>query len=192
MREIREVSWLAVICAIIVTPIFVLMQWTSSAASDPPVGVSEVDQPAMRVGNITQIAPTLPPPYQWTGPLPAGAPWGIPCTRGEASVLAAKMLAIGAGNSDIEFMLGVFGRESGCRYWVHNYNRATRDDSYSLCQLNAMSGHFGPNGVLYGWDRWRMLDDFVYAVDACIEMWTICGRGPWVKPYGCSVPEVLR
>lgn len=135
-----------------------------------------------------QLTDTIPAPYRWQGALPAGAPWGIPCNRDQATVAALAMRAVGGADGDIEFMLAVFGRESGCRYWVHNYNRATGDDSYSLCQLNAMAGHFGSNGVMYGWDRYRMLQSFEYAARACAHMWSQCGRGPWVKPYGCSKP----
>jgi hypothetical protein len=149
------------------------------------------DTQARRLGDASQVTPTLPAPpapYEWTGPIPS-AYVGLACSRDQASEIARRYMARGASEDTVRWALLMISRESGCRWWVHNYNRATRDDSYSLCQLNAMSGHFGPGGVLSGWDRWRMLDDFAYAVDACVEMWTACGRGPWQPPYGCRAPN---
>jgi hypothetical protein len=139
---------------------------------------------------VTDTVPPPPKPYVWEGARPAGAPWGIPCSVSDATVVAQSLIARGANDSDIVYMLGVIGRESGCRYWVHNYNRPTRDDSYSLCQANAMAGHFGSNGVLAGWDRYRMLADMKYAADACAQMWATCGRGPWnAGNYYCEPPH---
>lgn len=161
-----------------------------TAAADEAVpaapAVVVATTPARR-GTARQVTPTVPPPYQWPGDLPH-APYAPACDRAQATVVAGAMHDVGASDASVLFMLRTISRESGCRYWVHNVNRRTGDDSYSLCQLNARAGHFGPGGVLAGWDRWRMLSDFTYAAEGCARMWSVCGRGPWVRPYGCVRP----
>jgi hypothetical protein len=165
---------------------------TTAASEPPPAGPAVVvTTPARRIGDMQQVTPTVPAPYQWPGDLPH-APYAPACDRQQATLVALAMRAEGANDDSVLFMLRTISRESGCRHWVRNNNPSTGDDSFSLCQLNARAGHFGPNGVLAGWDRWRMLDDFVYAAQGCARMWSVCGRGPWQPPYGCSVPGELR
>lgn len=184
-----RLRWVGLVAAgIVLVPAAIAVQaWDQSDMFEVAAEVSTPAQSQRRM-QVTPTEAPPPKPYMWTGALPAGAPWGIPCNREQATVAALAMLAVGGDNNDIEKMLAVFGRESGCRYWVHNYNAATRDDSYSLCQLNAMAGHFGSNGIMSGWDRWAMLGSFSYAAKACAYMWSQCGFGPWIKPYGCSKP----
>lgn len=150
---------------------------------------AETADQAERRMNAQQITDTVPPPtYVWTGPIPA-AYVGLACPQHEADVIALRFLRAGASRSTVEWALYTISRESGCRHWLRNHNLSTGDDSFGLCQLNALAGHFGPNGVLAGWDRWRLLEDFSYNVDACVKMWTVCGRGPWNRDgYYCTRP----
>jgi hypothetical protein len=84
----------------------------------------------------------------------------------------------------------VASREAGCDNTVRNVNTDTADDSYSLCQLNAQAGHFGPHGILSDFNRWQTLKDFDYAAHACAHMWQECGRGPWnYGNYYCKEPN---
>lgn len=162
------------------------LAWDALADAAPVT----VEQPARRLA-ARQVTATVPAPYVWPGELPHGG-FGAPaCDRAQATLVAVAMRAEGANDDSVLFMLRTISRESGCRYWVRNDNPATGDDSFSLCQLNARSGHFGERGVLRGWDRWRMLGDFVYAAQGCARMWAVCGRLPWQPPYGCSVPGEL-
>ncbi len=187
---------------------------TSSTASDttttiPPVATTPetVDRtppvtrdlvvsdatPATR-GTAAQVTDTLPPPPSstlppWTGRRPAYYGAGSECSPVEATIVADRFRTVGASYSTIEWMLGVMSRESNCTHTARNNTAATGDDSFGLCQLNARSGHFGPDGILAGWDRWRILESFEYSVEACAAMWERCGRGPWnYGNYYCTRP----
>lgn len=147
---------------------------------------------AERLDNARQISDTVPPPYRWTGPIPNYRGRGA-CTADEATVITAAYIAAGAELDTLVWALELVSRESGCDHTVRNVNARTRDDSYSLCQLNARAGHFGSHGVLAGWDPQRTLVDLPYAAAACAEMWRQCGRLPWrYGNYGCAIPEDLR
>lgn len=160
-----------------------------AVVSLPPAPAVVATQTADR-GVSIQVTETVPAPYRWTADIPGH--YGAPkCDVNQATVVAVAMHAEGANDASVSWMLKTISRESGCRHWVRNNNPNTGDDSFSLCQLNARAGHFGSNGVLAGWDRWRLLDDFTYAAEACSEMWSVCGRKPWQPPYGCSPPEEL-
>ena len=133
-----------------------------------------------------QATPTTNP--LWAGPIPEYRP-GAACTVERATIITDAFRAAGASTDTQLWALTVASRESNCDNTAHNYNTATRDDSYGWCQLNARSGHFGSDGILAGWDRDRLLIDFVYNTDACVAMWMVCGRGPWnAGNYYCKVP----
>lgn len=139
-----------------------------------------------------ETIPVPPPPWTWTGPLPNYGGRGA-CTQQEANDVSERFAAAGASWDSQLRMLTIFSRETGCDHTKRNQNSNTGDDSFGPCQLNALSGHFGPNGVLKGWDRWRILTDWYYAIDACVTMWITCGFGPWnYGNYYCSKPAELR
>lgn len=146
-------------------------------------------------GTQVQATPTDPPPPStvpmWAGPIPVYGNRGG-CTIENATIITARFAARGASRDTQEWALRMVSRETGCDTSKRNRNERTRDDSYGICQLNARSGHFGPNGILSGWDRDRLLVDLVYAADACAHMWTVCSRGPWTPPYSCTTPSELR
>lgn len=162
-----------------------------SASTD---GVT-ADQYARRLSNEFVATPTIPPPpppYVWDGPLPNYGGRGA-CTRERASWITKAFADAGANRETQVRFLEIASRETGCNTMLHNYNPATEDDSYGWCQLNAKSGHFGPNGILNGWDRHALLSSWDYAIAACVEMWRACGVGPWAYPnYYCRTPPELR
>ena len=146
----------------------------SGAATSPPQRL-----------NSFQATPTTNP--MWAGPIPEYRP-GAACTVERATIITDAFRAAGASTDTQLWALTVASRESNCDNTAHNHNTRTRDDSYGWCQLNARSGHFGSNGILAGWDRDRLLTDFAYNTDACVAMWSVCGRGPWSPPYSCKKP----
>lgn len=168
----------------------------ASTSNRPPAGVdgpvaSVTSQPTITRGTAVQLTPTLPPPpMPWLAAIPEYGNRGA-CTADEATVITSRFAARGASPDSQSWALWIASRETGCDTSQHNVNQRTRDDSYGWCQLNARAGHFGPNGVLAGWDRNRLLTDLAYASDACAQMWAVCGRGPWQPPYSCSPPEEL-
>ncbi len=169
---------------------------TTAVAGALPQAVIVPDVPAApvaeRLDNAHQITDTIPPPYRWTGPLPNYDNRGA-CTADQATVITAKFIAAGAELDTLVWALTIISRESGCDHTRYNGNARTGDDSYSLCMVNARAGHFGPYGALNGWDRNRMLVDFDYAADACVQLWRTCGRLPWrYGNYGCAPPADLR
>lgn len=128
-----------------------------------------------------------PPPPTWGEPIPRYSNHGI-CTSAEASIIARTFAAAGASTDTIRWALLVASRESGCDETAHNRSARTRDDSFGVFQLNARSGHFGPGGILAGFDRWALLTDFELNARAATTLWQTCGRGPWSPPYSCSEP----
>ena len=57
--------------------------------------------------------------------------------------------------------------------------------------MNVLAGFFDSDGLLAEFDRYRFATDFAHNVDACVTLWTVCGRGPWTKPYWCDPPDDL-
>lgn len=137
---------------------------------------------------IEHTSTTLP---GWSEPIPDYYGGGTGCTVEQASIVANGMRHVGATDNSIRWMLTMMSRESACDPAAHNGNRGTGDDSYGLCQLNALAGHFEPDGILAGIDRHRFAGDFAYNAHACIKLWTVCGQGPWTPPYSCERPDEL-
>lgn len=176
------------------TSVPTLPQGSSTTTAAPGAALQAVvvpDVPAAPTAD--RLAPPVTdPPYRWTGPLPNYDGRGA-CTADQATAVTAAFISAGAELDTLVWALTIFSRESGCDHTRHNGNRGTGDDSYSLCMVNALAGHFGAHGALNGWDRNRMLTDFDYAVAACVELWRQCGRSPWrYGDYGCETPWELR
>lgn len=154
--------------------------------------VANVTTPAQR-GEQRQLFDTVPP---WEGAWPYSIPAyygdGSACTQEEADMTAWWMRGEGATDDTIRWMLKTYSKETTCDNTVHRLDYSSRDDSWGVCQLNRRSGHFLEGGILEGYDYTRFADDFLYNVEACTELWKVCGRGPWTKPYWCSTPEELR
>lgn len=145
---------------------------------------------AERGASYLVAEPETPP--QWNGSIPEYYGTGTGCTQEQATIVANIMWAKGASDDTVTWMLKTMSRESTCDSSVVNDNPRTSDNSWGLCQLNVLSGHFGSNGILNGWDRYRFAYDFVYNVEACVHLWTVCGRGPWnYGNYYCSKPSEL-
>jgi len=144
---------------------------------------------AVRVQVPTTTTSTLPPLRQWEGPIPEQYGAGSGCTREEAGIVARAFWTRGATDDTVLWALGMISRESTCDSAAHNGNRRTGDDSWGLCQINALAGHFGSNGIVAWYDRFRFAVDFGYNADACAHLWSVCGRGPWnYGDYYCEQP----
>lgn len=125
---------------------------------------------------------------RWLNPIPSYRPGGA-CSQSQADTTAHKFRHEGASDDTITWALTVFSRESNCDHTSYNFNDDTGDESYSLCMANAKSGVFTSIGKLAGWSPNKMLTSFDYALDACVELWTSCGRGPWrYGAYYCERP----
>ena len=133
--------------------------------------------------------PTTPPPAPgWNGRIPSYRPGGG-CEKWKADSIARSMWNVGASNAAVERMLLIVSRESNCNSGAHNGNRGTGDDSWGICQLNALAGFFGSNGILGGFNRFAFASNFAHNADACAKLYSVCGFGPWTKPtYGCRRP----
>lgn len=140
-------------------------------------------------GDMTLVAdPPVDP--GWSGDIPAYYGGDTGCTKDEADIVAIKMRTLGASDDTVYWMLRTMSRESTCDSSAHNNNPRTGDDSWGLCQINVLGGHFGSRGILSGWDRYRFASDFSYNVDACVKLWTVCGKGPWnYGDYYCRKPS---
>jgi hypothetical protein len=140
-------------------------------------------------GNMVMVAEPQPDPG-WTGEIPSYYGGDTGCTKEQADIVAWKMRQLGANDETVYWMLKTISRESTCDSSSHNYNPRTGDDSWGLCQLNVLGGHFSSRGILSGWDRYRFASDFNYNVDACVKLWTVCGKGPWnYGDYYCRKPS---
>ena len=141
------------------------------------------------------------------GPFPAAArpdepQWnltadGIPyygnheaCDATAAAVIAAEFANDGADVDTQQWAVYIASRESGCRFDAVTVNARTRDDSQCAFQLNALSGTFAPTGELgrRGWSPDATRFSMQSCADAASDLWVICGRGPWIKPYSCVRP----
>lgn len=133
---------------------------------------------------------TLPGPPAWTGPLPEHYGAGSGCTPAEATIVAHHMWDRGASDDTVEWMLATISRESTCDPAAHNGNRNTGDDSYGLCQINALAGWFRDGQLLDDIDPNRFANDFEHSAYACATLWAECGRGPWnYGDYYCRTPD---
>lgn len=162
----------------------------NSYESDPEkYGYAAIVSTKVYRGAMVQVGPSPTHP-EWDADIPAYYGEGSSCSREQATVIANKMWSVGASDETINWMLSMMSRESTCDSSAHNYNPRTGDDSWGLCQINVLGGHFGSRGILNGWDRYRFSSDFNYNVDACVKLWTVCGKGPWnYGDYFCRKPS---
>lgn len=131
---------------------------------------------------------TAPPAPGWNGRIPSYRPGGA-CEKWKADSVARSMWNVGASNAAVERMLLIVSRESNCNSAAHNGNRGTGDDSWGICQLNALAGFFSSNGILGSFNRFAFASNFAHNADACAALYARCGFGPWIKgDYGCRRP----
>jgi hypothetical protein len=114
-----------------------------------------------------QVTPTVPPP----APTP---------TPGDCESWRPLLDRYGIPYNEA---VPIMRRESGCTM-AHNYNRATRDDSWGPFQVN----RWGSLGAW--WDSGGFTADVMStpagAVAAAAVLYGSCRWSPWVKPYGCD------
>jgi len=160
-------------------------------AADPLPTATAVRLPAIEVATTTTSSSTtttttIPP---WTGPIAAHYGPGSACTPEQATIVAHHYWWFGASDATVEWALGMISRESTCDSAAHNGNRASGDDSWGICQINALAGWFNDGQLLGDVDRTRFATDFEYNVHACARLWSACGRGPWnYGDYYCRPP----
>lgn len=159
-------------------------------AADPPAVATVTAAPRRSVAVQVETTTTIPEPRRWTGPIPAYYGAGSACTPAQATIVAHHMWHHGASDATVTWMLDTISRESTCDPAAHNGNRRTGDDSWGLCQINALAGHFSPGGIVADYDRHRFAVDFEHNAAACAELWSVCGRGPWnYGNYYCRTPD---
>lgn len=124
----------------------------------------------------TTVAPTTT-----TTTLPPQAPAGSRCPQHYATALSA-----GWAPAEWAKLDRIMYRESRCQPTAYNGNRNTRDDSYGLVQLN-MLAHKNWVGPILEWDFNRLFDPQTNLYVARV-LYSKCGFGPWIKPYGCRRP----
>jgi hypothetical protein len=166
-----------------------------SSSSPGVVDTSDTLPSATRgVAVLVESTTTIPAPRVWDGPIAEYYGAGSGCTGEEANVVARAFWQVGASDETVSWALRMMSRESTCDPTVVNNNRRTGDDSWGLCQINALAGHFdAPDGIVSWWDRTLFAYDFNYNAHACAHLWTVCGRGPWTYGnYYCSTPDELR
>ena len=143
--------------------------------------------PAQR-GTQVVVDPPPPPPSVWTGSIPS-YPGGRGCGAVNANLIANAMWDVGANDSQVQKMLLIVSRESGCDSAAYNDNRRTGDDSWGFCQQNALAGWFKPGQTLAGFNRYAFATDPGLNARSCAAMYAACGFHPWNKPYyGCRRP----
>ena len=126
----------------------------------------------------------------WSGRIPEHYGRGSGCTRQQAGVVAAEMRSVGANSGEVEKMLGIISRESGCKSSAINMNSRSRDRSHGLCQQNSLASWFDQGQLLGHIDRWAFPNDFRLNAYSCALMWSRCGFLPWQQGnYGCQRPR---
>jgi len=147
-------------------------------------------QPVRSVAVQVETTTTIPEPRRWTGDIPAYYGDDTGCTPEQADMVARAFWAHEASDDTILWALTMISRESTCDSAAHNGNRSTGDDSWGLCQINALAGHYDPDGIVAEYDRYRFAIDFEHNANACATLWSVCGRGPWnYGNYYCQEPE---
>lgn len=125
----------------------------------------------------------------WQGNIPAYYGGNTGCSQYMADVIARAMWSRGANNNAVSYMLSVISRESGCNSAAFNGNTSTGDQSYGLCQINALAGFFKPGQILSGYSPGAFAGNPEYNAAACAALWARCGFHPWQKGnYGCHRP----
>ena len=161
--------------------------------------VPKITRPARATATATRLdpptaTPTPPPPPPpssggvWTGPRPAYYGGGTGCSQANANLIANAMWNVGAQNWAVEKMLGIVSRESGCDSAAYNGNRRTGDDSWGFCQLNVLAGFFRSGQILAAYNPYSFAGNPTHNAAACAKLYSVCGFGPWTKPYGCRRP----
>lgn len=177
---------------VIRVPIEVPVTTTTTTSTTVPL-VAESQALATRGEQVEVVTTTTTAPLAWQGALPEHYGPGTGCNREQASTIAIVMWGAGASDDSVEWMLKTISRESKCDSAAYNGNRSTGDNSYGLCQINALAGWFKPGHLLESFDPDRFATDFTYNARACALLWSKCGRGPWnYGNYYCSTPSELR
>jgi hypothetical protein len=151
-------------------------------------GILTGDLNTAQRGTQVVVNPPPPPPRVWTGNVPV-YPGGKGCGQANANLIARAMWDVDANDSQVEKMLLIISRESGCWSGAYNGNRRTGDDSWGFCQQNALAGFFKPGQLLAGYNRFNFASDPGLNARSCAAMYERCGFHPWNKPnYGCRRP----
>jgi len=125
----------------------------------------------------------------WQGSRPAYYGGNSGCSQHMADIIARAMWAQGANNDEVSYMLAIVSRESGCNSSAFNGNSATGDQSYGLCQINALAGFFKSGQILSGYSPGAFAENPKHNAEACAALWARCGFHPWQKGnYGCHRP----
>ena len=173
--------------------LFIVIAITAAAGAEPRTihkGILTDDLAPAERG--TQVVINPPPPTTvvaaWTGNIPV-QPGGKGCTQANADLIANAMWDVGANDSQVQKMLLIVSRESGCDSSAYNGNRRTGDDSWGFCQQNALAGFFRPGQILASYNRYAFAADPGLNARSCAAMYAACGFHPWNKPYyGCRRP----
>lgn len=91
----------------------------------------------------------------------------------------------GATESEIDFLMPICQRESGCRLEAYNYNPSTHDDSYGPWQIN-FYGSLAQGLERIGITRSNVNDTWHNAAVAVLSMLHNIGRCAWIPPGYCS------
>ena len=185
---VSKLKHTAIVCLTVAT-IAVVGQTVNAEPRPIHRGITGQLHHAERGDQYQTATPATPKKREWTGPIPAYYGPGSECTQANANLIARAMWNMQANNDQVLRMLTIISRESGCDSAAYNDNPATKDRSYGFCQLNALAGHFGPNGTLAGYNPHAFQFDPRHNADACAALWVRCGFGPWIKgDYGCRRP----
>lgn len=175
----------------------------------PPTTVLRVVSPqeGRQLPAPTTTTVAVAPPPVLALPAPQWANWpswrttgeGVPyysgrpaCTYAQAGVIATQFAYRGASVATQQWAIYVASREGGCNYKAQNINPSTNDASHCAFQLNAAKGApLSPQGALglLGWTPASVTASLENCSAAAAALWTICGKGPWTKPYGCRKPQ---
>ena len=178
---------------IVLAILFIVIAIAAAAGAEPRTiheGILTADLAPAERG--TQVVINPPPPTTvvaaWTGNIPV-YPGGRGCTQANANLIANAMWDVGANDSQVQKMLLIVSRESGCDSAAYNGNRKSGDDSWGFAQQNALAGFFRPGGILEDYNRYAFASDPALNARAVAAMYAVCGFHPWNKPnYGCRRP----
>ena len=176
---------------IVLAILFIVVAITAAAQAEPRAiheGILTGELQSAQRGTQVVVNPPPPPPRVWTGNIPV-QPGGKGCSQANANLIARAMWDVGANDSQVEKMLLIVSRESGCDSAAYNGNRRTGDDSWGFCQQNALAGWFKPGQTLAGFNRFNFASDPGLNARSCAAMYERCGFLPWrYGNYGCRRP----
>ena len=154
---------------------------TSPSSSPPPPPSSSVSIPSSTTPQpspspVTTSPPPPPPPSADGRSTHPQCPW--------ETAIRSAWASIGASVDAQDRAVAIAWRESGCQQGAHNPNRATRDNSYGLFQLNMLPGALGPLMTSWGFGPHNLLDGN-QNIRAAVQLYAFCSYtfGPWTKPY---------